>query len=207
MDRIALESELTEDVGDIEVIAAPEAFLDRVRRALPSADVIGRESAPHQPRSSNPALVIVYENADTSGAMLAALTAIASTVVVSERPAVEHALAALEAGADGYMDAALNATALRAALVGVLHGELAFPRKVIGLSIRLQRMRTSAAAVTPRQHEILGLIARGATDKEIANVMGLRTTTVQKNVARLLRHLGVRNRAEAVATLPRNRDM
>lgn len=206
MNRSALGPDLGIDSCVVDVIGAPETFVDRVRDALPGAIVGSWPSASRTRRSEEVALVIVFEGDELNGAMLAGLTTIASTVVVSARPVVEQALAALEAGADGYIDAALDPLALRAALVGVLRGELAFARKVIGLSIRLQRMRSTEAAVSPRQHEILKLIARGATDKEIAGVMGLRTTTVQKSVARLLRRLGVRNRAEAVATLSPNRD-
>jgi DNA-binding NarL/FixJ family response regulator len=206
VNRSALDSNLGIAGITIEVIGAPQALVGRVRDALPGAAVASLPPTPHARRSGEAALIIVYEVDDMSAAVLAGLIAVASTVVISERPSVEQALATLEAGADGYIDAGLDPMALRAALVGVLRGELAFSRKVVGLSIRLQRMRSAEATVTPRQHEILRLIAHGATDKEIANVMGLRTTTVQKSVARLLRHLRVRNRAEAVATLPPDPD-
>jgi DNA-binding NarL/FixJ family response regulator len=53
--------------------------------------------------------------------------------------------------------------------------------------------------LTPRQSQIVELIATGATDKEIAAQIGVRTATAQKHVARLLKRLGVRNRAAAVA--------
>jgi len=58
-----------------------------------------------------------------------------------------------------------------------------------------------AGRLTARQREIVGLIARGATDKEIGAALGIRTATAQKHVANLLRRLGVPNRAAAVGLL------
>ena len=55
--------------------------------------------------------------------------------------------------------------------------------------------------LTARQTEIVDLIAGGATDKEIAAALGIRTATAQKHVANLLRRLGVANRAAAVGML------
>jgi DNA-binding NarL/FixJ family response regulator len=65
---------------------------------------------------------------------------------------------------------------------------------------RLERdAARSVTALTPRQHEIVSLIARGATDKEIGAALGIATATAQKHVTNILQRLQVPNRAAAVA--------
>ena len=54
------------------------------------------------------------------------------------------------------------------------------------------------AALTQRQAEVLRLVARGHTDKEIARALALSPRTVEMHVARILAALGSRNRADAV---------
>ena len=54
------------------------------------------------------------------------------------------------------------------------------------------------ATLTVRQREVLGGVARGQTDKEIARALGLSPRTVEMHVARAIAALGARNRADAV---------
>lgn len=58
-----------------------------------------------------------------------------------------------------------------------------------------------ALALTPRQREVVMLIAQGAADKEIARTLGITTATAQKHVTNLLKRLNVPNRAAAAAVL------
>jgi PAS domain S-box-containing protein len=55
-----------------------------------------------------------------------------------------------------------------------------------------------APELTPRQHEVLTLLAQGLTTAQMADVMGLSPETVQNHVKALLRQLRVRSRLEAV---------
>jgi DNA-binding NarL/FixJ family response regulator len=55
-----------------------------------------------------------------------------------------------------------------------------------------------AAALTPRQSEVLALLADGRTNQEIALALGIGVRTVKYHVEGLLRRLGARNRTEAV---------
>ena len=57
---------------------------------------------------------------------------------------------------------------------------------------------------SPRQVQIIGLIATGASDKEIAGKLGISVPTVRTHLQRLYRDRGLRNRAEAVALLVAN---
>ncbi len=56
-----------------------------------------------------------------------------------------------------------------------------------------------APSLTPRQREVLRLVARGHTDKQIARALALSPRTVEMHVARALGALGARNRADAVS--------
>ena len=58
---------------------------------------------------------------------------------------------------------------------------------------------TPPAHLTPRQAEVLGLLERGRSTKQIAQELHLSTETVRNHVRHLLRALGVRTRLEAVA--------
>jgi DNA-binding CsgD family transcriptional regulator/tetratricopeptide (TPR) repeat protein len=69
---------------------------------------------------------------------------------------------------------------------------------------RLPRGRTpvpSASGLTRRQHDVLRLVADGATNAEIAQRLGLSVRTVDHHVSSILARLGVRTRAAAVARL------
>ena len=53
--------------------------------------------------------------------------------------------------------------------------------------------------LTPRQEEILALIAQGLCNKEIAHKLQIKIPTVQNHIAALLAALAVKNRTEAAA--------
>lgn len=56
-----------------------------------------------------------------------------------------------------------------------------------------------AERLTPREREVLGLVARGLTGRQIAKRLGLRPATVRTHVEHAREKLGCRSRAEAVA--------
>jgi DNA-binding NarL/FixJ family response regulator len=185
----------------LRLVDAPAAFALRVHAALPDASLIYAERPEHAlPRNAG-GIAILYQPGVPDRRLIAAMSSGMPTLVVTEDPTTEDALVCLDAGADGYLDAALDTSALRNALLGVGAGEMAYGRDVLGLWLRTRQRKTSLSGVplTPREREILEMIADGATDKEIAAAFGAPRSTVQKQVARLLRRIGVRNRAAAVA--------
>lgn len=128
--------------------------------------------------------------------------------IVAMHPATnEDAVRALRAGAVGLLDSGMPAAAMRRTLLGALRGEPVYGREVLGTWLRDGRDAARSASprdaggLTARQREIVDLIARGATDREIASTLGIRTATAQKHVANLLRRLGVPNRAAAIGLL------
>jgi DNA-binding NarL/FixJ family response regulator len=177
---------------------------DAVRKASLSAP-LWRVSA--RPRTSDLeqvdlAIVALYSKSDW--AKIAALAPRIRTVVVSATSDRADAARALSSGAFGYLDLGLSARALRRAIVGALRGEPAYSRAILGDRIRIElgtsaTRATRSLGLTPRQREVVALIATGASDKEIGSALGIATGTAQKHVTRLLKRLDVPNRAAAVA--------
>ena len=64
---------------------------------------------------------------------------------------------------------------------------------------RHPRGTQAVAALTPREREVLGMIARGATNREAADALGIGAETVKTLLERAYAKLGVRRRSEAVA--------
>lgn len=61
-----------------------------------------------------------------------------------------------------------------------------------------------ATDLSPRQREILALVAAGRTSKEIANALGISESTVNWHLANVFARLGASSRAEAVALAMRD---
>lgn len=117
-------------------------------------------------------------------------------------------LAALRAGAAGYLTKDLDPEGLRRAVRGVLNGELAMPRRLAAEAVRhlvgTSRPRLDEASVpdarlTAREREVLRLLAEGLTDREIASALTVSVRTVETHVSHVLHKLGVRNRLAAAA--------
>jgi DNA-binding NarL/FixJ family response regulator len=84
---------------------------------------------------------------------------------------------------------------------------LAKPIRFDHLLARVRRLVTQATAVagpvaarlTPREQEVLGLLAEGLEQEEIASRLFITPKTVAKHIERILGKLAVRSRAQAVA--------
>jgi DNA-binding NarL/FixJ family response regulator len=190
--------------GELLLVSSADAdgTLQLVQDAAPDFKVRCVRALNGRLRTTSAVLAVIYEaGAASTQRPLGTLEGV-PTLILAERPSASAALAAIEQGFDGYLSADISAQALGAALAAVIRGEPAYSRQVMGAwlqSVRAQARVRPPVDLTPRQSQIVELIATGATDKEIAAQIGVRTATAQKHVARLLRRLGVRNRAAAVA--------
>jgi two-component system response regulator DesR len=68
----------------------------------------------------------------------------------------------------------------------------------LGMTVFQPQVDDGAAALTQREREVLDLIARGATNREIAAQLHLSPHTIHEHTSSLYRKLGARNRADAV---------
>lgn len=103
--------------------------------------------------------------------------------------------AALSAGADGAITKATAVDTLLAAVKSVAAGE-----RVVSPEIsRLIANDPPARELTERQREILAAMARGRSNKEIADELGIQADSVGQHVMAIRAKLGAANRTEAVA--------
>ncbi|MBT2211904.1 response regulator transcription factor [Actinomadura sp. NEAU-AAG7] len=116
----------------------------------------------------------------------------------------EHVYDALVAGASGFLLKDVTTERLFDAVRVVAAGEAllapAVTRRLIGEFARLRPRPPSAAldALTPRETEVLRLVAEGLTNAEIAARLVVGEETVKTHVSRVLRKLGLRDRVQAV---------
>ena len=118
--------------------------------------------------------------------------------------------ATLAAGFHGFISKRQSDAEILAAVMDILAGRIYVPKSFAkmgdgdALSGRFDReavptLSTEADVLklTKRQREVLTLLARGLSNKEIARTLAIAEATTKIHVAALLRALGVRNRTEA----------
>ena len=125
------------------------------------------------------------------------------TISTTQRDVLE----AVRLGAAGYLTKDLDPAALLRAIRGAADGDLAMPRRLAARTMRdlVSAGRTRAAApagngleqLSPREEEILRLLAEGLTDREIGETLMISSRTVETHVGNILRKLDAKNRAEA----------
>lgn len=103
--------------------------------------------------------------------------------------------AALDAGALGYLQKSASRDELLAALRTVSAGKRYLAPEI---ARRLTALRLGPA-ITPREREILALIASGRANKEIAARLDVSEDTVKRHVSHILEKLDVNDRAQATA--------
>lgn len=103
--------------------------------------------------------------------------------------------AAFEAGAKGYLQKSSSRDELLRAIRCIADGQTYLPEPLAG---RLENLQLSPS-ITTREREILGLVARGRANKEIASELGIAEDTVKRHVSNIFQKFAVSDRAEATA--------
>jgi DNA-binding NarL/FixJ family response regulator len=175
---------------------ALEGYELRVAGEAPSA-AEGAELA----RRRRPELMLVdYRLPDGSGTELVRLLRDegigASAIIMTAGPERGLNEAAQEAGAQGTILKTGRGDEFVATLLAVLAGEQRFDP-------RHPRRAPGQARLTPRERDVLRLIAGGATNAEVAGQLGVGEETVKTLLARIFLKLGARRRAEAVSVAQR----
>jgi DNA-binding NarL/FixJ family response regulator len=107
---------------------------------------------------------------------------------------------ALEAGCAGYLQKSGALAKLAPAIRAVASGEIAIAAADLGrLVAGSGRSARGVGALTPREREILVLLAEGLTNKAIAERLSLSVHTVRTHVQTVLAKLGAHSKLEAVA--------
>jgi DNA-binding NarL/FixJ family response regulator len=118
----------------------------------------------------------------------------------------EYVYAALRAGASGFLLKDARSEQLVAAVRSVASGDAlidpSITRRLIEQFVAVTRPKTDElqqfAALTPRERDVLRLIAAGNSNAEIASELVVEESTVKTHVTRILMKLGLRDRVQAV---------
>ena len=131
-------------------------------------------------------------------------------VMLTQSAEEDDLFASLQAGAAGYLLKDMDPRALPDALRGVLAGEGAMSPRLVARIMdefrgpakrRFARGSAAAAKLSPREWEIMQLLASGASTEAVARQLFLSPTTVRVHVSAVLRKLRVKDRESAIRLL------
>ena len=113
----------------------------------------------------------------------------------------EHVIPLLEAGAIGYLPKTVGLNQLLDAIRATSQGESVLPPSVTSVVVRHLAEKTSEApddALTPREMQVLCLLAEGLSNLQIAYKLKLSVRTVEAHLTHIYAKFGVSSRIEAI---------
>jgi DNA-binding NarL/FixJ family response regulator len=161
-----------------------------------------------------PAVALIAER--LPGGALVAVDAIyralpaAKLLVLTESDAPRGLMAAIRAGASGYLRKDIDPARLPATIRGVLDGEAALSRRLTSVLIESVRHRErgrfspttpGGPSITDRQLEVLELMTEGLRTSEIADRLTISEVTVRRHISSVISKLGVTDRTAAIEIL------
>jgi DNA-binding NarL/FixJ family response regulator len=125
----------------------------------------------------------------------------ASVLVISGFDLDEFVLGALAAGADGYLVKSEDPQRILEAVRDVHRGDAVLSAAATRAVVAALRGRGSEAepmpAFTPREEDVLALVAEGRTNQQIARALFVEVTTVKSHLSHALAKLGLDSRVQA----------
>ncbi len=191
-DHALFASGVRTELGDAFDLVGEAATVDQARAAIPSArpDVILLDV--HLPNGSGADLVRTVAPAHPHIRFLA----------LSVSDAAEDVIAVIRAGARGYVTKSIAPDKLAEAIRAVHGGDAVFSPRLAGFVLDAFAGQAPPPIdpefdqLTAREREVLRLIARGYTYKEVAGELHLSVKTVEAHVSAVLRKLQLSNRYE-----------
>ncbi len=123
-------------------------------------------------------------------------------VMVTVSEAERDVLDAVSAGASGYLVKSVGVDELREAVANAAAGQAVFTpglaALVLGEFRRMSSKEAPGAALTDREREVLGLVARGSTYKVIGEQLYISPKTVENHVRKILDKLHLSRRDELI---------
>jgi len=120
-------------------------------------------------------------------------------LALSVSDAAEDVIGVIRAGARGYVTKTISGEELAAAIERVASGDAVFSPRLAGFVLDAYRSEQAGSELdelTPREREVLQLIARGYLYKEIAARLDISVKTVESHVSSVLRKLQLSTRHE-----------
>ena len=163
------------------------------------------------PSGDAPSAVVVFSTgawdgpeavaSEVRGALRAAPGAV--VVVLGPSPDAVSARAAVRAGAGGFLHAGMPPEQVARAVLVALGGEVVLTRGLLEGLVASERS-ADLSVLGPRQREVVGLVAEGLSNAEVASRLYLSESTVKQHLRRAYKAMGVKNRREAAAALRRD---
>ncbi len=135
----------------------------------------------------------------------------AAVVVMTERIDEDECLAAIYAGAAGYVSDQIDPSRLPHVISDVMHGGTAVPRALVGrlvAELRGRERRRHLAVrerpgieLTAREAQMVDGLRRGLSTREIARGLGISEVTVRRHISGVHHKLGVSRRADLLELL------
>jgi DNA-binding NarL/FixJ family response regulator len=187
-----------------------QLFLSGVRAELGGeVDVIGSASdvdaAIDMIRDRAPDVVLVDVHMPNGGGARVISEVLATRpdtrfLALSVSDAPEDVISTIRAGARGYVTKTIAPAELVAAIAAVAAGDAVFSPRLAGFVLDAFSSEAPPATdpeleqLTPREREVLRLIARGYAYKEVARDLGISVKTVESHVSSVLRKLQLSSR-------------
>jgi len=198
---------MTESLPPIRLLIVDDHFVVRIglTSALnlePDLQVIaearnGREAVALYQKHRPDVVLMDYQLPELNGAQataaIRALDPHARIIILSVYKGEEDVHRAVEAGASGYLPKSAEPRELVEAIRAIRNGDRYFPAAI---SAALAQ-RQARAKLSDREHEVLVMIVKGRSNKEIAAAMGISENTVKVHTTRVFEKLNVADRLEA----------
>lgn len=107
----------------------------------------------------------------------------------------EEIYRAAKSGARGYLMKVATRAQIVGAIRSVAKGNLHFPKEIAARIVE----RDGRCGLSPREQDVLGMIAKGLTNKEIAHILEISQFTVRNHVNHIFEKLEASDRTEAVS--------
>ena len=191
--RLGLRAVL-EDANDIEVVGE----VSTAEAAIAAAQAGGIDVILMDLRFGAGAEgTLVSTGADATAAIKRTMKNPPNVLVVTNYDTDADILGALEAGAVGYLLKDAPPADLLAAVRSAAEGDSTLSPVVANRL--MTRVRTPRTSLTPRELEVLKLVAAGSSNRDIGKVLFLSEATVKSHLVHIYDKLGVRSRTSAVA--------
>ncbi|MCU1502212.1 MAG: DNA-binding response regulator [Ilumatobacteraceae bacterium] len=192
--RSGVKAELAGLGGTIDVVGEAGTVADAVRLILqrrPDVTIVDV----HMPDGGGRAIIAAVVGEWPEAVFLA----------LSVSDSAEDVVAVIRAGARGYVTKTIDAESLGDAIRRVHDGDAVFSPRLAGFVLDAFSGHLPSPSdpeldqLTPREQEVMRLIARGYTYKEAANTIHLSVKTIETHVSAVLRKLQLSNRHELTA--------
>jgi len=191
--RLGLRAVL-EDANDIEVVGE----VSTAEAAIAAAQAGGIDVILMDLRFGAGAEgTLVSTGADATAAIKRTMKNPPNVLVVTNYDTDADILGAIEAGAVGYLLKDAPPADLLAAVRSAAEGDSTLSPVVANRL--MTRVRTPRTSLTPRDLEVLKLVAAGSSNRDIGKVLFLSEATVKSHLVHIYDKLGVRSRTSAVA--------